>query len=333
MPRGSNKANLQRLKGGKNPSHAGKLSSVIAGTKKRSFTSDNVETATISAKRQRNHQYEMNSGDPRLSQPGSLHMDAKKRPRPGDDRADGFKQRPQKRLPASEHFSPITGISEDADVQAGAPPTAKTQQSLCGATVELTLPGEVRHLATKYDFTRMHIISSSKMEQKIRNILERISRFTSADAGAKPGVAIVYADAAVANKLISTVELVKREVEKEKGNWHQYSKLDSQSVECKPKDRARASSGRKPKQPATKATGSLFKDSASDSVQQGALDSLEPREAIDVSLEDEAEDAFETMDLPRPTEAVREQSKLRTFPVMTIYIAKVQIPELKDIHG
>ncbi|KAL9123942.1 MAG: hypothetical protein Q9217_006679 [Psora testacea] len=182
------------------------------------------------------------------------------------------------------------------------------------------------------------------MSQKISLVLGRINHFRIADAKSEPAIVVLYARAAVASKMISIVEIVKKEVEKEGGRWWQYSKLEGRVEELKVK------LGRGVKGVKEVDDGEKNGDGIVDGNQRGNPKSLPPAEGsealemvnvegrapgagIDVDDAEELEEAFETMALPQRTHAWTEKPKVRNIPVMTIYITRVSVPVLKDLYG
>jgi hypothetical protein len=118
------------------------------------------------------------------------------------------------------------------------------------------------------------------------------------------------AQAKVANKLISIVEIVKREARKvDPGrNVFQYSELTTKMIEIPRNPRPRATGHAAPAQPRGNGDDAVHND-------------------VEDPDEDEKERAFQTMAEPGPT------TKLRQIPVMTIYLATTSVRELKSAFG
>ena len=199
------------------------------------------------------------------------------------------------------------------------------------------LPTEVQEIASQYDFTPMSILSSAKMERKIGNVLDRVNKFSFTDTKAKPGVVILHAKADVASKMIGIAELAKREMEKDKGKWYQYSKIESQVTEKK-----RGLEGSERAVPGKtlgewenhrQSNSGQEQTSRPDPAQQPQRDAM----MIDQEQErkdddDEEEEAFETV----ATTAIgphKGGQKVRAIPIMTIYLSRVPVPVLKSIYG
>ncbi|MCJ1313442.1 hypothetical protein MMC25_007120 [Agyrium rufum] len=216
------------------------------------------------------------------------------------------------------------------------------------------LPPELAHLHKKYDFICMSIISSSKMEQKIRTLLGHMSKFSFAKTNARPGVVVLHAKAPVASKLCSIVEIAKQTIQKEKGQWYQYSRVHGELTELKPpkaKNGGRTLTevdgegmGEKAAEDAGKTTESSGKN-----VEMETEEIVEAVKEIhgdgdgDEEVEDEDEEhdeeAFETMLSPAhrvssgSKEPPQPRKKIRAVPVLTIYMSRVPIPDLRSVFG
>ena len=198
------------------------------------------------------------------------------------------------------------------------------------------LPSELRHLQNTYDFTTMSIISSSKMEQKVRNLLLRTKKPAE---GGKPGIVILTAKADVASKLVGIVEIAKRQIKEEGGQWWQYSKLHSHIVELKKiKERSSRATGEK-----TLREWADTKDENMDHESSEARDENEidhQKQGKDLSVEgvmgddedDDDEGAFQTMGRRQIMAYDENRSKIRALAVLTIYLSQVPVPALKNIY-
>ncbi|MCJ1255581.1 hypothetical protein MMC24_003398 [Lignoscripta atroalba] len=199
------------------------------------------------------------------------------------------------------------------------------------------LPSEIQHLQSKYDFITMSIISSSKIEQKVRNLLLHLEKFSITDTISKPGVVILHAKSSVASKLVSIVEIAKKNVEKDGGKWWQYSRLHGQITELKRKSSKQKKGGKtllewEQQQEHSGKVGehaSVLDDRVADSGKGGG----------DVPPEEEEETAFETMGQRTPSQqnapsaGIEARNKIRAVPVMSIYMSRVPITELKALYG
>ena len=201
------------------------------------------------------------------------------------------------------------------------------------------LSPEIRHLSTKYDFTTMSILSSAKINHKVKNLLLRVENFSFADPKCKPGIVVLHAKSDVASKMVSIVEIARQDIERNNGKWWQYSKLHGQVTELKVKSVKRKGDG--------KTLAEWQKERASEKSQgtkevegEGGRASEEIEYVHGVIGDDEEmEDAFESMANSRKADDGAKESgigsgrKVRAIPVMTIYFARVPVPGLKELYG
>jgi hypothetical protein len=157
-------------------------------------------------------------------------------------------------------------------------------------------------LENTHDVTTMSIISSSHIQQKVTRALDILSDYPAVPP-AKPKVVMLHSKAAVASKMITIAEIVKREIAKAGGKWYQYNKL-SQVVEEKVE---KAGSAKKDKR-----TGE--DDSVAENGDEGAGQ--------------ESEGEFETMKTPFER-AIEGKQRIRAIPVMTVYLSRVRIDSLR----
>ena len=196
-----------------------------------------------------------------------------------------------------------------------------------------TLPSEVRHWPDKYEVITMSILSSSKIEQKVRNLLVRLSKLDDASTKAKPTVVMLHAKGDVASKMVSIVEIAKAEI-KEDGKLYQYNGLHGETSELKAKKPERAGGGKTVAEWAKEHPG--LENHGRESMNECGKYTLGTSDQSDddVEMADATEDAFETMAPPnRGYDTTEARKKVRAYPVLTIYLARVPIPELKDLHG
>lgn len=197
------------------------------------------------------------------------------------------------------------------------------------------LPLELRHLADQYDCSTMSIISSAKIESRVRNLLERVQKFRIADTKAKPGIVILRAKANVASKLCSVVELAKQQIETDKGRWWQYNKLHGELLELNPR-RTECTGGGKTLSKRSKVPA---RDGITIRQREKSPAKGQDGEATDEEADDMDEEPFEVMTDPKLRErgAIRSESgngkKIRTTPIMTIFLAMVPVPGLKELYG
>ena len=223
---------------------------------------------------------------------------------------------------------PVTTLIEDIQRPEFAPGTSARE-----------LPPEVRHLSTKYDFTTMSILSSAKIGDKVGKLLLRVENFSFADPKSKPGVVVLRAKSDVASKMVSIVEIARQDIERGKGKWWQYSKLDGQIAELKVKSAKRKDGGRTLSEWQKERAGREFQgvEEAEDETGRASTE-VEHNDQL-VDGDEEMEDAFETManlkEADQETKLSKNGSgtKIRAIPVMTIYFARVPVPGLKELYG
>lgn len=146
-------------------------------------------------------------------------------------------------------------------------------------------------LAGKYNLIHLSVISSSPIASRTSAVIQHLT--TQPNENPKPALISVSAKAPVANKLISIIEIAKRELARNQANMYQYSALSSETV------------------PLNQLKGRM-KRKTGDGGQKGNRD-----------VESE-EDAFETMG---------EKEQIRAVPVLTVYLSTVRIQELKEAYG
>ena len=142
------------------------------------------------------------------------------------------------------------------------------------------------------------------------------------DVKSKPGVIVLHARSNVVSKLITVVEIAKREVEQENGKWFQYSRVWGELCEFKEKQKQKVD---KDGEGEVQAEGRRLGANAEEGEKK--------KEDVDVDMtnegEEEEEEAFETM-APKAETA---RKKVRAVPILTIYVSRVPVPELKAKFG
>ena len=233
--------------------------------------------------------------------------------------------RPTKRLKTNAG-SAIPSVS----VQSTQPPTLATNSIQTDSAPSLfPIPTEIQHLQDQYDFSIISIISSSKIQQKVKNLIARVERFTFANVSAKPGVVVLHAKAASASKLISVIEIAKKDIETRGGKWYQYSKLHSELLEFKEKQWKPSQDGR-----TLADTASGPNSTANGKTRPQRTHTGDQNDLVDEEGDDsDAEVAFETLQHQSSGAASNGTSKVRATPIMTVYFACVPVPGLKDLFG
>ena len=222
------------------------------------------------------------------------------------------------------------------------PPTSLHPQSPHPATAveQLEQPSLRTDLASSlsktHDVISLSIISSSQIQKKVSRVLSHISSLITR----KPPLAILTAKAGVASKAIAIAEISKREIGNGGGVWFQYSGVEGVLGEWVPKERRTKGEGEKVE---TKSEGAEDGEKAIEP-KVPANDMAEAtKEEVDRGGEEEEEEAFETMRNPPVTNPKAQEhpsiielelgKKIRAVPVLTIYLSRAQVGELKKEYG
>ena len=86
-------------------------------------------------------------------------------------------------------------------------------------------------LSAKYTLLTLSVISSSNISNRTKSLIEHVK---STPTDNKAAIVALYAKAAVANKLISIVEIAKRDLKEGGQKIYQYNALGSELIELKP---------------------------------------------------------------------------------------------------
>ncbi|KAI4133834.1 MAG: hypothetical protein LQ347_002025 [Umbilicaria vellea] len=240
--------------------------------------------------------------------------------------------RPSKRVKTTD--SDADRIPQFAEQAPADSKSQKMQTKSTPSLVDQVLPEQLRPLKATCNFVTMSIISSSRIQQKVRSLLDHMAKFSFADIKGKPGVVMLRARGDVAAKMISIVEIAKREIEKERGKWWQYSGVHAEVTELKEPQMTEDSYTEEALLDWQKQQ-KYHVDGAKTEAQQATND---PKTANEPDPTDE-EDDFESMDQEardEETTATGEsepRKKIRSVPVMMTYMSRVPIPELKETYG
>ncbi|KAK0256110.1 hypothetical protein LTR91_000289 [Friedmanniomyces endolithicus] len=158
------------------------------------------------------------------------------------------------------------------------------------------MPFDQEALAQKYQLTKHRIISSTQIASRTTTIVSKLTH--PATEGEKPVIVALTAEARVASKLISVVEIAKRDLASKGGECFQYTALSSRIGEV-PRERKVKGGGRAVNQPGED----------------------------DGGADEEGDGDFQTM--PDPMGVM----KKRNTPVMTIYLSSVAVKELRVAYG
>jgi hypothetical protein len=155
----------------------------------------------------------------------------------------------------------------------------------------------------------MNIITSSSIQKKVTHAVETAMGSTLP----KSAVVKLHAKGPAASKMITVVEIAKRQIEQKGGKWFQYNKVEQVLAERQDKKDVKNKGNGKGKE----------KEGEGDPAE---LDGEEEEEDA------EEREAFETMKTPfeRANEGT---AKVRAVLVMTIYLTCTRIEELRKAYG
>lgn len=172
-------------------------------------------------------------------------------------------------------------------------------------------------LSEQYNLTSLNILTSTKMHTKVTQVLDIFRQFPL-DAKTRDHLVLLRARPKACVKLISIVEIIKREVSQVmQGKWFQYTVLD-QVLEEK-----LSTSKNVTPLPKSQAVGG---DSCDNNDQHA-------KNISDCNTSDnEEESAFETMKTPFER-AIFGAPKKRVQPILNIYLSRTRIENLRKTHG
>ena len=250
-----------------------------------------------------------------------------------DSKADPLDDpRPSKRVKTSD--SDANQPPQFADQGLGDSNDQEIETESTANLVDRVLPEQLRPLRAKCDFVTMSIVSSSSIHQKVRSLLDHMAKFSFADTKAKPGVVILRARGDVAAKMISIVEIAKREIEKELGKWWQYSGVHAEITELKELQMTKGSQTEKALLEWQKQHKDEV-DRAMDEAQQAMMDPKPPDEPDppeeEVDFEMMGQEA--SREVTNSTEETEPKKKIRAIPVMITFMSRVPVAELKQAYG
>ncbi|KAI4162531.1 MAG: hypothetical protein LQ342_003762 [Letrouitia transgressa] len=174
-------------------------------------------------------------------------------------------------------------------------------------------------LQARYNVANISIISSSSINAKIRSLLFHFRQCSAPKTHSQQCVVVLRAKAKVASKLVTVVEIAKKEIESKKGWWWQYSNVTARYENLtkagRPLDDQKVPVNR------------------SEKLQQEAQTSLDNDTARAL---DDSQDKFEEMSLIGCNDSgSREQgqNKSRAVTILTVFLASTSIPKLKELFG
>ncbi|KAK7749207.1 hypothetical protein SLS62_008389 [Diatrype stigma] len=257
----------------------------------------------------------------------------------------------RKRADTADGPSPGVGAGPATSTSTSTPePSAKKIR--LGESLHLSTPGEIaaaNSVEDRYDVQVHSVISSSKIQNRVRAVLRHIDGHhendanpSSAATSAKPKLSVLRAKAADAGKVIAIAEIAKRELEKPKrkqdggggegegegaaaeGRWFQYIAL-GEEIKERPRDQSRQEKRKNKKKNSRAEEDTRMGDNrASDD------DGNNDDDGDDDGDDDDGH--FETMKTPFER-AIEKQPLLRGTPAMSLFLSRVPIEELKKRYG
>ncbi len=238
--------------------------------------------------------------------------------------------RPTKRLKTNAGLAiPPASTTDSSATQALAPSASSTPAD--SAPSLPSIPTEIQHLQDQYDISTISIVSSSKIHTKVNNLIARVEKFTFANVSAKPAIVVLRAQGACASKMISVVEIAKTDIGNRGGKWYEYCKLHSELLKYREKQRRQPQDGRTLADVSSGRSTTENRGAGTHGT-DGGVDGDDDL-VHDGGCDSDGEAAFETLQQPNVGAVINEKSKVRATSIMTIYLACVPVPGLKDLHG
>jgi hypothetical protein len=195
----------------------------------------------------------------------------------------------------SSHVSPPEPTNEST-LNSTNSQTKPSQPPKSGYTPSPIAPPIYGDLASTYSINSISILTSSKISKKTTSVLEKLSQYPTIPP-AKPVLVFLHSKAVGASKLITIVEIAKREVAAKGGKWFQYNAL-SQVMEERKREEGKG----------------------------------EEKDGMDLDEEEDEKDSFEVMKTPFER-AVEGTPKIRAVPIMATYLSRVRIESLRKRYG
>ena len=227
------------------------------------------------------------------------------KPKPEKRKSQHVEREDQKLSPRAKRTKSSKNVPASSTPQY-APPVSHPHTDASKDVVPATAPSVVDDAWRQvFHVEEMNIITSSSIQKKASRAIDVII-----DRGAQksPAVVELHAKGPATAKMITVVEIAKRQIGLGEGKWFQYNKVQQVMAEREKKER---------KERAHKERG---KEKDKGEVEE------------DDEEEDEEDGAFETMKTPfeRANEA---RPKVRAVPIMTIYLSRTRIEVLRKAYG
>lgn len=185
------------------------------------------------------------------------------------------------------------------------------------------LPEQLDHLHANYSFSSIEIGGYSRYDQAVQAVARLVGRFNVTDMHMKPTIVVLTSMATFAGRLIAIVEGAKARIAVDKDQWFQYNEMHGVIVPKKSKIEKRIGGGQMLR--------------GWDEEQKSKTKAKEVAKDGDGEAMDVDEDVFQTMARRKSVDfqAVleSENNKIRHTPVITIFLARLRVPELATLYG
>lgn len=211
----------------------------------------------------------------------------------------------------SSKLSPNAKRSKNSDIGKDASPSSPGRQapvSTSRGAASIPTPAVDDAWRKACVVEDISIVSASSIQKKVTRAVDAVVGRTEP----KQVVVQLRAKGPATSKMISVVEIAKRQIGLKGEKWYQYNKVEQVLVERKEEGKDSRDDNKKMKE-------------------EGNGDGTVELDNKEVEDEEE-EEAFETMKTPfeRANEGT---AKVRAVPVMTIYLTHARIDELKKAYG
>lgn len=224
----------------------------------------------------------------------------------------------------------IQSLARDVEDQAKeVSPKGNKAGLLFSQMITVKIPEQVEHLHARYSFSPIEVGANSRYDHAAQAVVRLVGRFNLADIHMKPTIVVLSSVAKFAGRLIAIVEGAKAQIAADKDKWFQYNELHGVIVPKKPKVEKRIGGGKTLRE-WDEEQKSKAKTNEATKATEVTRDGKE--DAMDVD-----EDIFQTM-VRRKSEDLQlapgpETDKIRHMPVITVFIARLRVPELAKLYG
>lgn len=225
---------------------------------------------------------------------------------------------------------PTQSLAQDVEDQANdVSPKGNKAGLLFSQMITANAPEEVKHLDAKYSFSSIEIGANSKHDQAVRAVVRLVGRFNLADIHMKPTIVVLSSMAKNAGRLIAIVEGAKAQIAADDDKWFQYNEMHGVIVSNDQKMEKRIGGG--------KTLREWDEEQKANAKAKEATVATEAAGGGEEDAMDVDEDGFQTM-VRRKSEDLQgmpdsENDKIRHTPVMTVFIARLRIPEFAGLYG